>query len=173
MEWYYVLAILVGTLLFFMLLGLPVVFAFFAANIIGAMLFMGGEKGVAQLIRNAVVATQNFSLLPIPLFILMGEIMFHTGVAARAIDAVDKLIARVPRETIFSRHRRRYTVFVALRIHDRQHSYVGKHTFTGDVQAWLQTGDSDWSNCSGRRNSNADTTIGASRASWKRCTHSD
>ena len=96
MEWYYVLAILVGTLLFFMLLGLPVVFAFFAANIIGAMLFMGGEKGVAQLIRNAVVATQNFSLLPIPLFILMGEIMFHTGVAARAIDAVDKLIARVP-----------------------------------------------------------------------------
>ena len=48
MEWYYVLAILVGTLLFFMLLGLPVVFAVFAANIIGAMLFMGGEKGVAQ-----------------------------------------------------------------------------------------------------------------------------
>ena len=96
MEWYYVLAILVGTLLFFMLLGLPVVFAFFAANIIGAMLFMGGEKGLAQLIRNAVDATQSFSLLPIPLFIFMGEIMFHTGVAARAIDAVDKLIARVP-----------------------------------------------------------------------------
>jgi len=39
---------------------------------------------------------QNFALLPIPLFILMGEIMFYTGVAARAIDAVDKLIARVP-----------------------------------------------------------------------------
>jgi tripartite ATP-independent transporter DctM subunit len=39
---------------------------------------------------------QSFALLPIPLFILMGEVMFHTGVAARAIDAVDRLIARVP-----------------------------------------------------------------------------
>ena len=96
MEWYYVLAILIGSLIFFMLLGLPVVFAFFAANIIGAMIFMGGEKGVAQLVRNAIDSTQSFSLLPIPLFIFMGEIMFHTGVAARAIDAVDKLIARVP-----------------------------------------------------------------------------
>ena len=96
MEWYYVLGVLLSTLLFFMILGLPVVFAFFAANIVGAMLFMGGEKGIAQLVRNAIDATQNFSLLPIPLFIFMGEIMFHTGVAARAIDAVDKLIARIP-----------------------------------------------------------------------------
>jgi tripartite ATP-independent transporter DctM subunit len=39
---------------------------------------------------------QSFALLPIPLFIFMGEIMFHTGVAGRAIDAIDKLIARVP-----------------------------------------------------------------------------
>ena len=96
MEWYYVLAILLSTLILFMLLGVPVVFAFFAANIVGATIFMGGEKGIAQLVRNAVDATQNFSLLPIPLFIFMGEIMFHTGVAARAIDAMDKLIARIP-----------------------------------------------------------------------------
>ena len=31
-----------------------------------------------------------------PISSIMGEIMFHTGVAARAIDAVDRLIARVP-----------------------------------------------------------------------------
>jgi tripartite ATP-independent transporter DctM subunit len=49
-----------------------------------------------QLVRNAVDSVQSFALLPIPLFILMGEIMFYTGVAARAIDAVDRLIARVP-----------------------------------------------------------------------------
>lgn len=96
MEWYYVLLILIGSLILFMLLGLPIVFAFFAANLIGAFLFMGGDKGLAQLVRNAVDATQSFSLLPIPLFIFMGEIMFHSGVAARAIDAVDRLIARVP-----------------------------------------------------------------------------
>jgi tripartite ATP-independent transporter DctM subunit len=95
-AWYEILFVLLGTLVLFMAIGLPVVFAFFATNLIGAFVFMGGENGILQLIRNAVDSVQSFALLPIPLFILMGEIMFHTGVAARAIDAVDKLIARVP-----------------------------------------------------------------------------
>ncbi len=96
MAWYEILLVLLGTLVLLMALGLPVVFAFFATNLIGAYLFMGGENGILQLVRNAVDSVQSFALLPIPLFILMGEIMFYTGVAARAIDAVDKLIARVP-----------------------------------------------------------------------------
>lgn len=96
MEWYFTLTILLGVLVFFMLLGMPVVFAFFSVNIIGAFAFMGGERGVTQLVRNAIDSVQAFELLPIALFIFMGEIMFYTGVAARAIEAIDKLIARVP-----------------------------------------------------------------------------
>jgi tripartite ATP-independent transporter DctM subunit len=96
MAWYETLGLLIGLLLVFMALGLPVVFAFFAVNLVGAFVFMGGDKGMLQLMRNAADAVQSFALLPIPLFILMGEVMFHTGVAARAIDAVDRLIARVP-----------------------------------------------------------------------------
>ena len=96
MEWYEVLSVLIGGLVVLMMLGLPVVFAFFTVNIAGAYVFMGGAIGLEQLVRNAVDAAQSFALLPIPLFILMGEIMFHTGVAGQAIDAVDRLIARVP-----------------------------------------------------------------------------
>ena len=96
MAWYETLGLLIGLLLVFMALGLPVVFAFFAVNLVGAFVFMGGDKGLVQLMRNAADSVQSFALLPIPLFILMGEVMFHTGVAARAIDAVDRLIARVP-----------------------------------------------------------------------------
>lgn len=96
MAWYETLGLLIGLLLLFMALGLPVVFAFFAVNLVGAFVFMGGDKGMLQLMRNAADAVQSFALLPIPLFIFMGEVMFHTGVAARAIDAVDRLIARVP-----------------------------------------------------------------------------
>jgi tripartite ATP-independent transporter DctM subunit len=96
MAWYEILGLLIGLLLVFMAIGLPVVFAFFAVNLVGAFVFMGGDKGLVQLVRNAADAVQSFALLPIPLFILMGEVMFHTGVAARAIDAVDRLIARVP-----------------------------------------------------------------------------
>ncbi|MGH8683339.1 MAG: TRAP transporter large permease subunit, partial [Burkholderiales bacterium] len=96
MAWYEVLALLLGMLLVFMAFGMPVVFAFFAANLVGAFIFMGGDKGVMQLVRSAVDSVQSFALLPIPLFIFMGEVMFYTGVASRAIDAVDKLIARLP-----------------------------------------------------------------------------
>src|SRR5687768_12916404 len=96
MAWYQTLGLLLGMLLVFMALGIPVVFSFFAANLVGAWLFMGGEIGVMQLVRNAAEAVQSFALMPIPLFIFMGEVMFHTGVAGRAIDAIDKLIARVP-----------------------------------------------------------------------------
>jgi tripartite ATP-independent transporter DctM subunit len=96
LAWYQVLAFLIGMLLAFMAIGMPVVFAFLAANLIGAWIFMGGDIGVMQLVRNAADSVQSFALLPIPLFIFMGEIMFHTGVAGRAIDAIDRLIARVP-----------------------------------------------------------------------------
>ncbi len=96
MAWYQILALLLGMLIVFMAMGMPVVFAFFAANLVGAWMFMGGEIGVMQLVRNAADSVQSFALLPIPLFIFMGEVMFHTGVAGRAIDAVDRLIARVP-----------------------------------------------------------------------------
>ncbi len=96
MEWYYALLLLLGMLVAFMAIGLPVAFAFFAVNIVGAYIFLGGEAGLMQFVRNGVSSVTQFSLLPIPLFILMGEIMFHTGMAIRAIDAIDRLITRVP-----------------------------------------------------------------------------
>ena len=38
----------------------------------------------------------NYALTPIALFLLMGEILLQTGVAFKAIGAIDRLIARVP-----------------------------------------------------------------------------
>ena len=96
MDWPFALLLLLGTLVALMALGLPVAFAFFGVNIIGALIFLGGEAGLSQLVRNSMASLTTFSLAPIPLFLLMGEILFHTGVAMRAIDAVDKAIARVP-----------------------------------------------------------------------------
>ena len=96
MEWYWALILLMGPLLLFMLLGLPVVFAFFLVNIVGAIIFLGGDAGLVQMTRNSIDAVAQISMVPIPLFILMGEILYHTGMAAMAIDAVDRIIARLP-----------------------------------------------------------------------------
>ncbi len=96
MEWWIALTGLVGGLLFLLALGLPVAIAFFLLNIVGALLFLGGDAGLIQLVRNSTVSVTNFVLVPIPLFLLMGEILFRTGLASRAIDAVDQLISKVP-----------------------------------------------------------------------------
>ena len=96
MEWYLSLSLLVGLAIFLMFMGVPVAFAFFGANIVGAVIFFGGEIGLMQWTRNFVEAVGKFPLAPVAAFVLMGEILYHTGVAIRAIDAVEKLILRVP-----------------------------------------------------------------------------
>src|ERR1700716_2619217 len=79
-----------------LLLGLPVAFSFLVINLLGAVLFLGGEAGLMQLARSSVGSVATFSLTPIPLFILMGEVLFHTGLAVKVIDGVERLIRQVP-----------------------------------------------------------------------------
>jgi tripartite ATP-independent transporter DctM subunit len=96
MAWTQASLILFGGLVAIMGLGLPVAFAFLAINVIGAAFFLGGEPGLAQLARNSVQSITSFALTPIPFFVLMGEVLFHSGVALKAIDAFALLIRRVP-----------------------------------------------------------------------------
>lgn len=96
MTWIVSLSLMLGGLVVLMVAAMPVAVAFFGINMVGAYLFLGGEAGLIQLPRNAITAIGSFSLIPIPLFILMGEILFHTGMAKRAVDAIDKLISRLP-----------------------------------------------------------------------------
>lgn len=96
MDWTNALMLLLGTLAVLMLMGLPVALAFFGVNVVGALIFLGGGIGLGQLALNTGAAVGSFSLAPIPLFIMMGELLFHTGVAFKAIAAVERLIRRVP-----------------------------------------------------------------------------
>jgi tripartite ATP-independent transporter DctM subunit len=96
MSWQLASLLLLGGSTALLLLGMPVALSFVAINILGAWLFLGGEPGLAQIARNSVVSVMNFSLTPIPLFVLMGEILFHTGLAIKVIDGVERLIRQVP-----------------------------------------------------------------------------
>ena len=96
MPWLEACLFLFGGLVAVMGLGLPVAFAFLAINVLGAAFFLGGEPGLVQLARNAVQSITSFALTPIPFFVLMGEVLFHSGVALKAIDAFALLIRRVP-----------------------------------------------------------------------------
>ena len=104
MEWYFALSFLLGMVLFFMFIGVPVALSFLAANMIGAAYFMGGSgdiftqmsRGIGQLANNAIPTVTTFNLMPVPMFLLMGEIFFFTGLAERMFGAIDRLMGRLP-----------------------------------------------------------------------------
>ena len=95
MAWYWVALILFGSALGLMALGIPVAVGFFFTNVIAAVLFMGGGRGIEQIINNGFGAMTNFALVPIPMFLLMGELFYHTGLATRCFNAADKLLGNI------------------------------------------------------------------------------
>jgi tripartite ATP-independent transporter DctM subunit len=96
MSWQLAAWLMLGGSTALLFLGLPVAFTFIAINLAGALLWLGGEPGLVQLARNSVSSVTSFSLTPIPLFVLMGEILFHTGLAVKVIDGIERLIHQVP-----------------------------------------------------------------------------
>ena len=96
MEWYVFLLILFGSLIFVMGLGLPVAFAFMVIILVGAPLTWGLAPGMTQVIMSISANLMNFSLIPVVLFILMGEIIFHSRLAPLMLDTLDKWIGRIP-----------------------------------------------------------------------------
>jgi tripartite ATP-independent transporter DctM subunit len=95
MAWYWVAVILFGSALGLMMLGIPVAVGFFITNVIAAVLFMGGGAGIQQIINNGFGAMTNFALVPIPMFLFMGELFYHTGLATRCFNAADKLLGNI------------------------------------------------------------------------------
>ncbi len=94
-TWVHNLTLFFGMLMAMMLSGLPVAFGFLTLNILGLYFFMGGNT-LSLLATSAFTSVGQFSLIPIPLFILMGELLMRTGLAAKTVDAVDHWIGRVP-----------------------------------------------------------------------------
>ncbi len=94
--WFAAFFLMLCITIFLIALGLPVAFAFLTADLVGVILFMGGEAGLAQLVRTAANALTKFALVPVPLFLIMGELFFHTGLGFRAFNALDKMLGRLP-----------------------------------------------------------------------------
>ena len=96
MEWYWALSILIGMVVLMMAFGFPVALTFITTNIFGALIFMGGVAGLTQVVDNATALVTTFTLGPVPMFIMMGALFFHTGLAIRVFDGLDVLFGRLP-----------------------------------------------------------------------------
>lgn len=96
MEWYLALLLVFGCLVVLMVTGMPIFFAFMLTCVMGALLFWGGLAGMETLVSSVFSSVTSFVFLPVPLFILMGNIIFESGVGTNLVDAVDKVLGRLP-----------------------------------------------------------------------------
>ncbi len=96
MAWYLSGALLIGSIVVLMALGFPVAFAFMITNIVGVFVFSNGWSGLSQTVFNSTVLITTFTLAPITMFILMGSLFFHTGLAIKVFDALDALLGKLP-----------------------------------------------------------------------------
>jgi tripartite ATP-independent transporter DctM subunit len=95
MDWITTLVLIFALLSVLFLIGVPVAFAFFFVNLLFAYIFWG-DAGFSQMILSIYRSISLFSLVPVPLFILMGEIIFLYEIAPNMMDVLDKWIGRVP-----------------------------------------------------------------------------
>jgi tripartite ATP-independent transporter DctM subunit len=95
MEWWVLLCLFFGGLAILLLCGLPVAFAFMLVNLVSVYFLWGGATGAQQLILSIDSSVSSFVLVPLPMFILMGTVMFHSGVAYRLIDVLDQWLGQI------------------------------------------------------------------------------
>lgn len=91
-----VLVFMFGMLFFLLLvLRVPVAFGLGTVGAIGTFLWWGGIDNLSILGVTAFRATANFYFLPVPLFILMAELILITGVSGKAFEALERFSGRM------------------------------------------------------------------------------
>jgi tripartite ATP-independent transporter DctM subunit len=95
MEWWGLLLIVFVLLLALFATGLPIFLAFLVLNI-GALFYLTGNLNGVLLIINSMFDTgTSISLAAIPLFILLGEILFRSGAVKILFNAVDAVVGNI------------------------------------------------------------------------------
>jgi tripartite ATP-independent transporter DctM subunit len=94
-EWWVIIALLFGGMVLLLLTGLPIAFAFLVVNMVAAYFFLGGIPGLIGTVTGVFTSITTFTLLPVPFFILMGELIFHSNLGLDAVNVLDKWLGRV------------------------------------------------------------------------------
>ena len=94
MSWWLVLSLDIALVLGLLILGVPIFVAFLLLNVTGMLLLLG-PAGFGM-IANSIYTTSTLNALSaVPLFILMGEILFRSGAMEVLFDSLDRLIGRI------------------------------------------------------------------------------
>ncbi|OYO01348.1 TRAP transporter large permease [Enemella evansiae] len=97
MEWYAFLGAFLLCLIALLALRVPVAFAMLGVGIAGAVLSYGTVNAALRQVGLSVLSSvDSFVFTAIPLFILMGELLFQSGIAQRALAEISRALGRLP-----------------------------------------------------------------------------
>jgi tripartite ATP-independent transporter DctM subunit len=94
MTWAATLSLSIVLLLFLFAMGMPVFIAFLVVNV-GGVALLFGTSGFGMFANSLYNTVTQETLMAIPLFVLMGEILFRSNAVAILIDAIDKMVGNV------------------------------------------------------------------------------
>lgn len=94
MEWYLTLLAGIAILFALFLSGAPIFLAFMVAILVGVYVIIG-PAGFPMFANSILDTTSITSLASIPLFILMGELLFRSGTMDVLFDSIDKLVGKI------------------------------------------------------------------------------
>ena len=101
MDWQIIGLILFGIMFLLLFLGIPVSVSLLVSVLIGFVVFVNPVLGVEHVINSFLYSVAKFTLTPVPLFILAGNLLFHSGVAMRCIHCVSKWMGAMPARLSF------------------------------------------------------------------------
>jgi TRAP-type mannitol/chloroaromatic compound transport system permease large subunit len=87
MDWQVAVLIVFGSLVVLMMTGMPIAICFMFINIFGAVLVLGYPAGLDYIIQSMWSSLATFTIAPVPLFVLMGELMFHSGLGGDVVKS--------------------------------------------------------------------------------------
>lgn len=94
MEWYHTLLLIFGVLLLLFATGLPIFICFMVLNV-GAVFVLMGQNGIGLFVNSMLDTATTNAFVAIPMFILLGELLFRTGGVTRLFQGLDALIGAV------------------------------------------------------------------------------
>lgn len=94
MDWTVFLTLALSVLAAVLFTGVPVFIAFLLLNA-GAVLILFGERGFGLLTNSIYTTATSPSLMAIPLFVLVGELLFRSGSIERLTASIDAMFGRI------------------------------------------------------------------------------
>ncbi|MBL75511.1 MAG: C4-dicarboxylate ABC transporter permease [Chloroflexi bacterium] len=101
MEWWLLLTLIFLALVSLMATGMVIAMVFMVMNIIGLMWIAGGIHGLAVIPGSIFSGTSTFSLLAVPMFFLLGAVLFHARIIQLVMDVTNVWIGKVRARLLF------------------------------------------------------------------------